>query len=132
MELQNKIRQADLAIRINPWFNMSGVEFTQIALKLSTLEYKDYDDFVRRYGSIMSDSPASVAFHVASNYFEGLGVLLEKRLIDLDIVKDYYGESAIWIWRKFEPLIQGVRKELNMPRAWEPFEYLVNEMKKRE
>jgi hypothetical protein len=50
MEQQNKIRQADLAIRINPWLNMSGVEFQQI-LKLGALEYKDYDDFVKKYGS---------------------------------------------------------------------------------
>jgi len=132
MEQQNKIRQADLAIRINPWLNMSGAEFTQIALKLSALEYENYDDFVKKYGSIMSDSPASMAFHAISNYFEGVGVLLKRKLVDLDIVKDYYGESVVVVWKKLEPLISGVRKEFNMPRAWEPFEYLYSEFTKGE
>ena len=132
MEQQNKIRQADLAIRINPYLNMSGVEFQQVALKLGALEYKDYDDFVKKYGSIMSDSPASMAFHAASNYFEGVGVLLKRKLVDADIVRDYYGESVVYIWKKLEPLIKGIRKEFNMPRAWEPFEYLYNEFTKRE
>jgi hypothetical protein len=132
MEQQNKIRQADLAIRINPWLNMSGVEFTQMALKFAAFEYKDYDDFVKKYGPLTSDSPASMAFHIASNYFEGVGVLLKRKLIDVDIVRDYCGESVVYTWKRVEPLIKGWRKQFNMPQAWEPFEYLVNEMKKRE
>jgi len=132
MEQQNKIRQADLAIRINPWLNMSGIEFTKMALEFAAVEYKDYDDFVKKYGPLNSVTPASMAFHTGSNYFEGVGVLLKRKLIDVDIVRDYWGESVIYTWKRVEPLIKGWRKQFNMPKAWEPFEYLVNEMKKRE
>jgi len=132
MEQQNKIRQADLAIRINPWLNMSGIEFTKMALGFAAFEYKDYDDFVKKYGPLNSVTPASMAFHTGANYFEGVGVLLKRKLIDVDIVRDYWGESVIYTWKRVEPLIKGRRKQFNMPKAWEPFEYLVNEMKKRE
>jgi hypothetical protein len=73
-----------------------------------------------------------MAFHIASNYFEGVGVLLKRKLIDVVIVRDYCGESVVYTWKRVEPLIKGWRKQFNMPQAWEPFEYLVNEMKKRE
>ena len=133
MELQNKIRQADLAIRINLWLNMSGVEFTQMNMRFSAIEFKDYEDFVKKYGPLIgSDSPESVSFHVTSNYFAAVGVLLKRKLIDIDIVGDLWGEYAIYAWNRREPLIRGFRKQFNMPRVWEPFEYLANEMKKRE
>jgi hypothetical protein len=132
MEQQNKIRQADLAIRINPWLNISGAEFQQMTLKFAAVEYKDYNDFVKKYGSLTSDSPASMAFHAVSNYFEGVGVLLKRKLVDVDIVRDYWGESVVYSWKRVEPLIKGWRKQFNMPRAWEPFEYLYNEFKKED
>jgi hypothetical protein len=56
---------------------------------------------------------------------------LKRNLVDIDMVRDYYGESAVLAWEKIKPLIEGFRKQYNMPRGWEPFEYLYNEMKKR-
>jgi len=129
---QTKIRQTDLAIRLNPALNMNGFEFQQLALKLSTLEYKDYDDFVKKYGPLTSEKPESMAIHAVSNFFEGIGLLLKRNLVGIDMVGDYYGESAVFAWEKVKPLIEGFRKQYNMPRLWEPFEYLYDELKKRE
>jgi hypothetical protein len=129
---QNRIRQTDLIIRLNPIFNVSSIEFQQAGLILLSLEYKDYDDFVKRYGSSLTGKPEPLAFHSVSNFFEGVGLLLKRNLVGIDIVWDYYGESAVFAWEKIRPLIEGFRKQYNMPRAWEPFEYLYNELKKRE
>jgi len=45
------------------------------------------------------------------------------------------GEVTIGIWEKralIKPVVEGFRKELDMPRIGEAFEYLYDEMKKRE
>ena len=125
------MRQTELAFRINPALNMNGFEFQQLALKLFSLEYSAYDDFVKKYGPLTSEKPESMAVHAVCNFFEGVGLLLRRNLVDIDMVGDYYGDSAVFAWEKLKPLIEGLRKQYNTPRVWEPFEYLYNEMKKR-
>jgi hypothetical protein len=129
---QNRIRQTDLIIRLNPIFNVSATEFQQAGLTLLSLEYKDYNDFVKRFGSSATGKPELLAFHSVTNFFEAVGLLLKRHLVGIDIVWDYYGESAVLAWEKIKPLIEGFRKQYNTPRAWEPFEYVYNELKKRE
>jgi hypothetical protein len=111
---------------------VSATEFQQAGLTLLSLEYKDYNDFVKRFGSSATGKPELLAFHSVTNFFEAVGLLLKRNLVGIDIVWDYYGESAVLAWEKIKPLIEGFRKQYNTPRAWEPFEYLYNELKKRE
>jgi hypothetical protein len=97
-----------------------------------TLEYKDYGDFVERYGSIFSGKPEANAVMMACNYADGIGMLLKRKLVDIDIVVDAFGESGAMTWERVKPLVEGLRKQYKIPRAFEFFEYLHNEMKKRE
>jgi len=129
---QTKVRETDLAIRMNPWMNVSGSELTDAITKLWNTEYKDYDDFVERYGPIPSDKPEYKAYHLVTNYFEGIGMLLKRNLMDADFAWDLFGESYFLAWEKVKPVIEGMRKQWNMPEALAYFEYLYNEMKKRE
>jgi hypothetical protein len=52
--------------------------------------------------------------------------------VDIDTLVDTYGESGAMAWEKVKPLVEGFRKQSKMPKAFEWFEYLYNEMKKRE
>jgi len=47
---QTRIRKTDLIVRITPWFNLSPKEFAEIANTMMNLRYKDYEDFVQKYG----------------------------------------------------------------------------------
>jgi len=47
------------------------------------------------------------------------------------MVDDLFGNAIRMIWEKLKPVIEEARKRYN-PRAYENFEYLYNEMKKRE
>ena len=60
-------------------------EFMEAFLKVINLEFKDYKDFVKKYGSVFSDSPANIAWWIVWAYFEEAGHLLYRRLIDVDL-----------------------------------------------
>ena len=52
-----------------------------------------------------------------------------KKLIDIEIVEDLFAVQLYW--KKVEPLIMDLRKQFG-PKYYQWFEYLHNELKKRE
>ena len=123
-----KTRQTDLAIRL--YSQVCDKEHIEAWGKYITAEYKDYNDFVEKYGPLFSDKPVPVAFMMVSHYFEGIGVLLHRKLVDIDLVLDIFAIGMLW--EKMKPLAEGIRKELDQPSFYEWFEYAYNEMKKRQ
>ena len=73
-----------------------------------------------------------MAIDKALYFFEEVGVLLSKKLVDINLIDQLMGYNIIMIGTKTMPIIQQARKRLNLPRVWTNFEYLYNEMKKRE
>jgi len=65
-------------------------------------------------------------------FFDEIGVLLQMRLVDIELVEKLLHGHAIRIWEKLKPGIEGYRKLRNDPNLVAGFEYLYNEMKKRE
>lgn len=93
-------------------------------------EWKDYDDFDKKYGSGNLEA-FSNAFSVLA-YFEGIGVLVKRKLIDIELVDDLMSTSILWYWEKTAPIVVESRKRLNRPQLLEWSEYLYGEMLKRE
>jgi len=129
---QTRIRKTDLIVRINPWFNISPKELLEYANTVLALEYKDYDDFVQKYGSLYGGKPEANALRTLLNWADGLGMLLKRDLVDLDIVVDSYGGIAEVFWEKVKPLVEGYRKDTHYQHHYESFEYLVNVIEKRQ
>lgn len=129
---QTRFRETDLEIRMNPVFNLNGIEWVQAMRKVTALEYKDYDDFVKKYGTLSIETPITVAVATICNWFEAVGYLLKRNLVSADYLWDCHGHIGIFVWEKLKPVIEGHRKQYNMPGLWKPFEYFCNEMKKRE
>ena len=69
---------------------------------------------------------------MVANFFEGIGILLRRKLIDIALVDDLFSSDVIITWHKMKPIVEGWRKQFNRPQMSEWFEYLYNEMKKRE
>jgi hypothetical protein len=128
---QKQVRQTDLLVRISPWLNISSNELQAAIVRTLNLEFADYDDFVKRYGKIHSDKPEQTAFLTVGNYFEGLGLLAKRGLVDVDLIYEFWTGDIADIWNKIKPLIEGMRKESKFPIALN-IEYLYNEMKRRE
>jgi hypothetical protein len=129
---QTRIRKTDLIVRINPWFNISPKELMEYANTVLALEYKDYDDFVQKYGSLYGGESEANAVRTLLNWADGLGMLLKRNLVDLDIVVDSIGGIAQVFWEKVKPLVEGYRKDTHYQHHYESLEYLYNEIKKRQ
>ena len=126
-----KTRQTDLVIRL--YSNWSDDKFIEAYTKVNRIdEFEDYNDYVKKYGSPLSGTPANRKWLMIGMYFEGIGVLLRRELIDIGLVDDLLSGPIKNTWKKIKPVAEGVRKELNQPTVMEYFEYLANEMQKRE
>jgi len=62
-------------------------------------------------------------------FYEGIGFILKKELIDVNYIDDLLRHSILMIWEKYEPLPKESRGVMNRS-VYENFEYLVNELKK--
>jgi hypothetical protein len=63
-----------------------------------------------------------------STLFEGLGVLLEKGLIDVELVDSLFGPSLDTLWEPIRPFIYSTREALKQPFMFSHFEYLHNRL----
>ena len=78
----------------------------------------------------MPDPEFTAKMESQMSYFEGLGVLLKNKMVDLNTVYDMMGSRIVSIWIKYETVIKGLRaiERGPGPTYSENFEYLANEM----
>ena len=62
-------------------------------------------------------------------YFEGVGVLVRRGLIDPELVYDIMYGSIISFWEKHETIIQGLREQFHSPQTLNDLEYIYKQMK---
>jgi len=126
---QSKVRQADIVMRL--YSTYSSNEFREALIKVMNLQFKDYEDYVKKYGPWFSDEPAHKAMAMVAMFFDGAGVLLYKKLIDKSLIYDLFSAAIRVFWEKMKPVMLGLRRESNDPKVFEWYEYLYNENKKR-
>jgi hypothetical protein len=119
---QTKARQTDLVIRLYTAFG--GKEMRQTWEKITNREYSDFSAYQNEFG--LSD------LNEVGWFFEGVGVLLRRKLIDIAVVDDLFSSPIKISWEKMKPVAEGERKKFGRPQIWEWWEYLYNEMQKRE
>jgi hypothetical protein len=107
---------------------MNAREVQEAVTQVCSIEYKNYEDYLERY----SEKPEHVTLKILGNYFEGIGILVYRKLVKADIVYDFWGEIIQSSWEKIQPLVADMRKDLGDPNIFRFWEYLYNEMKKRE
>lgn len=115
-----------MLIRLSPWFRIDFQSLQYMSNAILASEFKDYDDFVKRYGELNIDQPLQNALATISNYYEGMGILLKRKLVDKELIYDLYGGMIISIWEKIMPIAVEVKKK--SPSSWVNFEYLYLEM----
>jgi len=126
-----KARQMDLLMRL--YLTWGSEDMKKAFQKVIALEFMDFDDFVKKYGSFSPEpSPVSVSVDRVAWFMNGIGFLVHKKLVDIESVDELFGHGIIWLWEKLKPIIEGWRKRLGTPKSNMWFEYLDNEMKKRE
>jgi hypothetical protein len=132
LDIRNQAMIRKTALITNLYSTFGSEEHQRAGKKVLWITYEDYDDFVKKYGAPNSEEPIPVAIDRVLYFFEELGVLLSKKLVDIDLIDQLMGYNIMMIGTKTMPIIEEVRKRLDLPRVWKNFEYLYNEMQKRE
>ena len=82
---QTKLGQTGLIMRLYSTFG--GEEHKRAGKKVSKITYEGYDGFVKKYGAPNSEEPVPMAIDKVLYFFEEVGVLLHKKLIDINLIE---------------------------------------------
>jgi hypothetical protein len=128
---QIKMRKTDLFMRL--WTFGSTNEFMDALEKVTGLQVKDYEDYVTKYGSFLSENPVQRELLRVFGFYELIGTLVYKKLIDVESVYHVTGSAyPKMLYEKLKPIVLGLRRDLNEPFLMADFEYLVNELARKE
>ncbi len=120
---QTRMRDTELVTRLASVF--ASKEFQQELQQLTDVfkSGTSYSEMAKKVG---------VTYPATGYFFEELGILLHRRLVDISLVDDLFSGPIKRAWEGAKPFIEETRKQLDEPTYAEYFEYLYNEMKKRE
>jgi hypothetical protein len=91
-------------------------------------DWDDADEFWNKYGQ-RTNHDAFVSLTSILWYFESVGILLRRKLIDINLIDDLYSDRYIRFWEKIEPILRGIRDDFDNPNYYSNCEYLHNELK---
>jgi hypothetical protein len=129
---QTRIRKTDLFVRL--WSTSTSNEFMDAFWKINNLQVKDYSNYVKQHGPLSNlENPVNRAFFLVGYYYDLAGTLLFRKLIDLVTVYDVWGSSnPIRLFENIKPIVYGIRREFGEPLAFCGFEYLCDELRRKE
>ena len=129
-ELQLETRQAQLLKQIHDYYTSEEYKGQAIELYFRW-QWKDLEEFTAKYGPETNPEAYKLYSSVVS-FYEGVGVLVKRGLIDKTLVDDLMSSSITRIWEKIAPLVAEQRKAWNWPQIAEWFEYLYGQIKEIE
>ena len=123
-----KTRQTDLVMRLYATFSTKEFQdaWTKVRKRAQEVEgTDDIYDFEEKVGGLSE-------FNQVALFFEGVGILLKRKIVDIAMIEDLFGGAIARAWENVRTGIIKGRQQLNDPTIYYYFEYLYNEMKKRE
>jgi len=124
MRNQAKLRQTDMVMRLYDKFGSPEFQkWLQYAVNLDT---EDFADHMRK------DEEALPKLYSIGAFFEGVGVLVKRKLISMDLVDDLFSTAIKQCWERMAFVVKEARTRRKSSAVGEWFEYLYNEMQKRE
>jgi hypothetical protein len=128
-QIEVESRQANLFMQIYDCYHNEDF-LNKLNEIIYEWDWKSFDDFWQKYGP-STNAKAFAKFDTVGTYFKGVGILLKKKLIDLDLVDELMGTSVRKFWEKSSSFVKEDRVR-EWPHSFEELEYLYNELKKRE
>jgi hypothetical protein len=96
------------------------LDFAKVAYDI---EYTKLEEWTQKYSPTV-DREAYASWARVGRFFDGVGVLVRRGLIDVDLVIDELRELILFSWDKMKPWVYEMRVEMKNPYTWENFEYL--------
>ena len=119
---QVRVRKTDLVMRLYATFD--SLEFQQAFHTIYWADFHDLDSALANTGGERQ------VWSYVFCFYDQVGVLLRRHLIEFDLVDDLLGNSALQLWEKVSPMIYETRERYD-PRLYEHFEFLYDEMIRR-
>jgi len=126
-QLQLETRQAQLYMGIINFFN--SLEFRRQWHLVESATWNDSDTFHKIHPP-GSNVLTAVVRHFT--FFESIGSLVDKKLVDIDLIDGILAQAIVMTWRKYKRIIIEDRIHFHTPTMWIQFENLYNKLSKRE
>ncbi len=124
---QNRTRQTDVVMRLYATFSSNDFQDAWAKVRAKTSVFEGIDDIYEFDRKVGLREVNQVCL-----FFEGIGILLRRKLVDTRMIEDLFGGAIARAWEKVKAGVIKARQQLNDPTIYYYFEYLCNEMKKRE
>ncbi len=121
-------RQAQLFMQLYRIYESK--DFLKDYTDLWNYDYSDIEDWMRKYHPLKNPE-AYASFMRLGRFYEGVGIMVEKRLISMDLVSELMSEAILFNWDRLKVYAYGQRELTRMP-IWSHFENLANEVKARQ
>jgi hypothetical protein len=96
---------------------------------LLNMEWKDYDDFEKKYGSDSNVENAAMRYATWTQY-NSIGAMLRKDMVEAEDLYDMGMLGVVFTWAKFSDVIEEQRRRYNGQDYLRDFEYLAGELMK--
>jgi hypothetical protein len=107
MRHMDQHRDLEVSMKLFEW-----AETERLNKALRWVEQKFEFSYFEGYISEVESNPDVRDYpYEVEGYFEEVGFLVNKRLVDIDIIVDRLGGYIISNWKKLEPWIMAIRKE---------------------
>jgi len=127
MRQQTKLRQTDILSGF--YSRITEREFLEALKRFFEFDAKDPVAFIEKHGSV---DFFTIDNNMVLAMFDQVGVLLMRKLVDINLVDPFLRDHVYLLWEKAKPFVEDMRKTHPMPNQGIGLEYLYNEMKKRE
>lgn len=120
-------RQAQLLMQI--YDRVSNRDFTRDWAEINYFwKWNDNNEYWKKYGTNLEEYPK---FQNIASTYEGIGVVLENKLVDPKLIYGVLRNNPILIWEKFSPPIKEYERWSGEPSVYPGFEFLCKEMNKQ-
>jgi hypothetical protein len=127
VKANTETRQFQLLMQLSaPQFTKEGF---RTYYEFTTMEWKDYDDFEKKYGSDVNPESLYTRDFIAS-WFHKAGILLRYGMIDRELLYDLLGPDSISQWNKYGEIVRTQRELYSYPEMYRDWDYLYDEMVK--
>ncbi len=123
-----RTRQTDLIMRLYATFSSSDFQDAWARVRAEARDFETVDDIY----NFSSKQAGLREVNQVCLFFEGIGILLQRKLVDTRMVDDLFGGAIARAWETVKTGVIKARKQLNDPTIYYYFEYLYHEMTKRE
>ena len=127
MNLRENRKNMRVTLTNNIMLNLGTPTGMKQIIELLQMEWTDYEDFERKYGTENNLESASVRLSLWYTY-NTLGELLRRGLVDENTLYNAMGWGVVSIWKKFESVVAEHRRRYMSRDQWTGFEYLAGRM----